>query len=295
MNTSLHTLPRRAAAVVAVLALTLLGLVATAPGAAADSGSGGWIRLAHFSPDTKSVDVTLTSLSSSKTWLKLDDVSYGEVSAYQRVPAGTYVAAMKPADDSSATAMINQSVTVKDNYAYTVAAVGEKADLKGKVISDDLTPPKKGTAKVRLLQASNVAPSVDVAAVKGPALARDAAFGTTSGYAQIDPGVWTIKITPTDKAVKPTTTKVTAKPGSVSTVVVLDGKNGTVTATVLKDASGTAAMPKMKTGVETGEGGTATHVIGTAGSAEGLAAGGLGLLGVVLAAGLARRRARVSR
>ncbi len=292
MITTLRTLPRRFAAVLAVLALSLLGLAATAPGAAAEEGTGGWIRLTHLSPDTKAVDVTLTSLSSSKTWLKLDDVSYGDVSAYKRVPAGTYVAAMKPAGNSSATPMINQSVTVKDDYAYTVAAVGERADLKGKVISDDLTPPAKGTAKVRLLQASNVAPSVDVAAVQGPTLARDAAFGTTTGYAEIDPGVWTIKITPTSGGAQPAAAKVTATPGSISTVVVLDGKNGTVNAVVLKDASGTAATPKKSTGVETGGGATATDVVDTAGPGRGLAAT-FALVGVAAMVGVVRRRTRV--
>lgn len=297
MTTPLASLSHRIGAGLALAVLALLGLTLTAPTASADDGSsgGGWVRMAHLSPDTPGVDVSLTSLAGAKAQPTLRNIRYGDVSAYRRLPAGTYVAAMTPAGAGSTTPKIEQTITVKDGYAYTVAAVGREADLSVKVIPDDLTPPAQGTAKIRLLQASTVAPRVDVNAVQGPTLARDAAFGTATGYAEIDPGVWTVKVTPTSGSADAVRSKVTTQPGSVNTVVVLDGPRGQVEVTQLKDASGASAMPKKKTGVETGEGGTATDIVGTA---PGHPARDLSLLAAALGvAGLAvgRRSLRARR
>ena len=237
----------------------LVGVGGLAAPASADTGSG-WLRLAHLSPDTPSVDVTLTSFGNSRTMTKLTDVRYGDVSAYQKVPAGRYVASMTPAGGTTkSTPAISQAVTVQDGRAYTVAAVGRNAQLTGKVFEDDLRLPKAGTAKVRLLQASVSASTATVTAVGGPVLAQDAAFGSATGYAQIKPGIWTVTIDPTAGSSASAEAKVTATPNSVNTIVVLDGKNGKVTATVVKDASGTSGkMPKKGKGVDTGGGGTAT-------------------------------------
>lgn len=242
----------------AASALTVLGL--TLP-AAADTGaaSGGWIRLAHLSPDTPSVDVALTSFGNSKTMIKLSDVSYGDVSSYRKVPAGRYVASMTPAGGSStSTPAVSQAVTVQDGHAYTVAAVGRNADLRGTVLDDDLRTPKAGAAKVRLLQAAVSASSTTVTAVGGPVLARDAAFGSATGYASIEAGVWTVEVAPKDG--EPVQTKVTAPSGSVSTIIVLDGARG-LTTKVITDAAAAPVRPKKGTGVQTGGGGTATTFV----------------------------------
>lgn len=245
---------------VASAVAALAGLSATVAPASAE-GSGGWIRLAHLSPNTPAVNVALTSVSNSKAMVKLSDISYGHVSAYEKVPAGQYVASMTPAGGgASSKPVITQSVTVKDNYAYTVAAVGTNADLKGVVLNDDLRAPAAGTAKVRLLQASTHAPTVTVTAIDGPVLARDASFASATGYAQIKAGVWTVNIKPDSGSAQAINTKITAVPGSVNTIVVLDGAKGTVSAKVLRDASNnTTTAPKKGKGVETGFGGTATQ------------------------------------
>ncbi len=241
--------------------LALVGLApSTTPASAKDSGSG-WIRLAHLSPDTPSVNVSLTSFGDSKSVVMLTDVGYGDVSKYQKVPSGRYVASMTPAGGTAeSTPSITQAVTVTDGHAYTVAAVGDNANLRGTVLDDDLRTPASGSAKVRLLTAAVSSPTTTVTALGGPVLARDAAFGSSTGYATIDAGVWTVQITPS--AAPAVTTKITAQPGSVNTIVVLDGPNGTVTAKVIKDASASPSAPKKGTGVDTGGGGTATSFVG---------------------------------
>ena len=252
-----------------------LGVPGSASAAPTDEG---WVRLAHLSPDTPAVDVELTAASDSGAVMSLSEVEYGDVSDYTRVPAGTYVASMTPAGGMVGdTPVITQAVTVVDGAAYTVAAVGLNADLTGTVLTDDLTTPPVGQARIRLLQASVSNPSVTVTAVDGPVLARDAAFASATGYAQIPAGEWSLSVDADGQQVG-TATGVRVQPGSVNTLVVLDDADGAVTVTALQDAAGTGVVPAG--GVETGAGGTAT------GGGE-APAGVLVLAGLLLVAGAA--------
>lgn len=247
---------RRFAAVVLAGLLALTGAIATAPAAtAADTG---WVRLTHLSPDTPAVNVALTSLSNSKDVIELSEVGYGDISDYQKVAVGKYVATMTPpGGDSKSTPAVSQPVTVKANKAYTVAAVGKNADLKGVVLNDDLTPGSKGKAKIRLLQASFSADEVTVKAEGGPVVAKDAGFATATDYATVEAGVWTLKIDPAGDDVDSTTTETTLASASVNTVIVLDGKDGKLTVKVIKDAGGISAKKTPKKAVEAGGGGLA--------------------------------------
>lgn len=304
-----ETTPRVRSRLVRALLLLMAGAVAALAGLSAavapasaegSNGSGGWIRLAHLSPNTPAVNVALTSVSNSLAMVKLTDIGYGNVSAYRRVPAGQYVASMTPAGGSAkSTPVVTQAVTVKDNYAYTVAAVGTNANLKGVVINDDLRAPAEGTAKVRLLQASTNAPTVTVTAVDGPVLARDASFASATGYAQIKSGVWTVNVKPDSGSAAAITTKITVVPGSVNTIVVLDGAKGAVSAKVLRDASNnTTVAPKKGKGVETGFGGAATEFTDTPSAATATSGtsvmGGGGVL-LVLALTVFARQSRANR
>lgn len=247
----------------ALSGLLLTGLaVLASPVSAEDAPSPdseqGWVRLAHFSPDTPAVDVSLTAFSDSQSMLALSDVAYGDISAYERVPAGTYTASMLPAGGSpGATPVVTQAVTVEAGTAYTVAAVGKNIDLTGTVFTDDLTAPADGQSRIRLVQASVSSPEVTVQAAGGPLIAQDAAFGTATGYAAIAPGVWTIQLT--GASGEPTTTEVTVQPGTVSTLIVLDrGDDLSIEATI--DSSSVGATTPAG-GVETGGGSAATSVI----------------------------------
>lgn len=254
-------------ALVAVLFALLAGVIAAlaTPAAAEEpaadpaAATEGWVRLAHLSPDTPSVDVALTAFDDSTSMLALADVSYGDVSEYKRLPVGTYVATMTPAGgDADSTPAITQAVTVEDGRAYTVAAVGLNEDLTGTVINDDLTPPTEGAAKIRLLQASVSADQVTVRAVGGPVIAENAAFATATGYAEIGPGLWSVQLEPTSGDADPVTASVVVLPGTVNTLIVLDGADGALTVTTATDAASVAAVPDG--GVETGGGSTATTV-----------------------------------
>src|SRR5947209_6784647 len=144
---------RPLAALGALLGAALIALLPALPASAAPVS--GWVRVAHLSPDTKQVDVTLSSLSGGTVLYKLSRVGYGAVSPYMTLPAGTYAIAMVPAGaPASTTPVVKAAVTVGSGKAETVAAVGLNKALETRVFRDDLGAPASGTARVRVLQSS---------------------------------------------------------------------------------------------------------------------------------------------
>ena len=206
----------------------------------------GWARLAHLSPDTPEVDVSLTGLDGASV-LELQDVGYGDVSNYARLPAGTYTAAMRPAGaPADSEPVITAAVEIQDGVAITVAAVGMNADLSGRILVDDLTPPAAGNARVRLISAAVSSPSVDVSTDTGEVLADDAEFGTATGYSEVAGGRWTLEIS-SDAGTGSTDVDLAA--GSVNTLFVLD-VDGELNVIGVVDSTGTPEAPAG--GVQTG-------------------------------------------
>lgn len=268
----------------AVIAATGLALTAGGTAAMADTAGEGWVRLSHLSPDTPEVDVQLTGVDSAEGF-ELEDVAYGDVSDYTRLPAGAYAVAMVPAGAPEGTdPVVSQVVEISGSEAYTVAAVGLNEDLSARLITDDLTAPAEGQARVRLLQASVSSPSVDVATDTGASIAEEAEFGTATDYTEVEAGRWTLEV---DGRSTSGTVQVDLAPGSVNTLFVID-RDGEITIDAVEDSSGAEAVPAG--GVATGEGGL-YYAEQEQGQARVLAAAGLGavlLLGAVLV--VVRRR-----
>ncbi|WIE65898.1 DUF4397 domain-containing protein [Curtobacterium sp. MCLR17_036] len=246
---------RRRTLVVGGLAATLVaatvGLAAPQTASAATAEQG-WLRVGHLSPDTKGVDVELSSLSGGKTVFELDDVTYGQVSGYEKLPVGTYVLSMRAADAPDSTPVISTDVSVQQGDASTVVAYGTNDDLKTTAFTDDLQQPGDGKAKLRLVQAATTAKEVDVSTSEGTAIAEDAAFGSATKYATVDAGKWTLDVSGSGQR---GTAKVDLAGNTVSTLFVLDDSKGDLTVVPVTDAAATAATPAG--GVQTGGGGAA--------------------------------------
>lgn len=270
-----------AAAAVAPLALGLA--VAPAATAAAPAAPGGWARVAHLSPDTKSVDVQMTALAGGAVVYELDDVAYGAVSEYIPLAEGTYVVSMVPSDAADdAEPVVQQSVEVSQGEPVTVAAYGRNAELTTTVFEDDLSAPAEGQARVRVIQASTIEPTVDVDTTEGRAIARAVPTGTATDYAAVDAGAWDLELTGADAMAS---SAVDLPAGSVSTLFVLDDAAGSLTARAVTDSATLADMPVG--GIHTGGGGTAT----TSSDTTGVLAGAAALLaGLVAAFAVLRRR-----
>ncbi|MBV9205808.1 MAG: DUF4397 domain-containing protein [Actinobacteria bacterium] len=275
---------RRITVLAAALAL-LLGLPAAAASASAAAAGSGWLRLAHFSPNTPPVDVYLYSFGNSSAMIVLHHVAYGTVSPYEEVAAGDYSVAMRGAGSpASSPAVLSTSVNVVAGHSYTVAGMGPESGLRLEVLDDSLTAPA-GKSSVRVIQASLKQQTVEFHCSCAPGtagdLAANASFASVSPYAAIAPGTWTMSATGPSAA---TSRPVALAAGTVHTAVVLDGANGLEIADLV-DAAGAGKPPAG--GVRTGLGGTAPH--GPGSPAPWLAIIGAGAL-ITVAGGLRLRR-----
>ena len=244
---------RLGSAAITVAALVTVVLCGTPAQAAGD----GYVRLAHLSPDTPAVDVYLKSDSGAVKDQKFDGVAYGAMSDYLRLPTGTYSVAMRGAGAAASTPpVLTTQVTVARSAAYTVAGVGRYADLGLRVLKDDLHLPKAGESKIRVIQASVRAPVLDVGGANGRKIADAVQFATTTGYRQVNPGKWTVRVKPTGGG-ETSDLPCTLGAGNVYSLLVLDDKKGGLKPELHIDAARQGGVPRG--GVATGGGGSQPH------------------------------------
>lgn len=241
----------RRAILLAVLPMLLLGVTAAASASAASTATG-WVRLAHLSPNTPSVDVYLYSFGDSSAWLVLRHVGYGAVSPYESLAAGDYTVAMRAAGaPATSKPVLSASLTVAPGHAYTVAGIGPESGLRLQVFGDRLTTPP-GQALVRIIQAS-LRQHVVIVMYGGHQLASNLAFASVSPYQPVAAATATVRVTGDGADV---TASIPLAAGTVHTLVVLDGTKGLMIDNLL-DAAGSSALPAG--GPATGLGGTAPH------------------------------------
>ena len=239
--------------------LCALGLPAAAaapapPAAAAVASDTGLVRMMHLSPDTPSVDAYIDSVSSPGTGVVLPAVSYGDVSAYQAVPAGTYTVSARGAGaDPSSPPVLATTVTVTAGTATTIAGVGYFAQLGFAVLPDDLTLPPAGQSRARVINAAATGSPLDLKLAGDTSLASGLSFSANTDYVDVPGGAGTLTVAPDSGA--PSDLPVDLAAGSVYTVLVLDRSSGGLSVTTALDAASPGVVPVG--GVEAGGGGTA--------------------------------------
>ena len=239
----------------AALPLLLLTIPAVASASAATTSTAatagtGWIRLAHFSPNTPAVDVYLYSFGDASAQIVLHHVAYGDASPYEQVPTGDYTVAMRAAGASATSSpVLSASVDVVAGHAYTVAGLGPESGLRLQVLDDQLTTPS-GQALVRIIQAS-LKQSVVSVSWGGTTLNGKLAFGSVTSYQTVSPGTASLLVTGSGGSAK---VSIPLAAGTVHTLVVLDGAKG-LQVDDLVDAAGSATDPVG--GAATGFGGMA--------------------------------------
>ncbi|MFD9738405.1 DUF4397 domain-containing protein [Umezawaea sp. NPDC059074] len=272
---SIRSARRASVAVVAVL----FGLLAVPVPAQAAGGC--YLRLAHLSPDTPAVDVTVTAFSRPDWSVTIKGVSYGALSDYQKIETGTYTVAMRPAGaDPASKPVISATIDGSDGKAYTVAGLGKFASLSLSVLNDDIGLPPAGQARMRVVNAAPLAG--DLAVRRGDdSVVEHAVFGQAGEYKLLPAGKTTLKLAPQQGS--NTELPIDLQAGSVYSVLVLE-KDGVLSATARQDAKGAEIVPTG--GIEAGLGGSST----------GLTAPQIAMIAVAAAAGaglvLAVRRRR---
>ncbi|MEF8838116.1 MAG: DUF4397 domain-containing protein [Haloarculaceae archaeon] len=150
------------------------------------------VRVVHASPNAPNVDVWVNGTA------VLEDVTFGAISAYLDLPAGTHTVEIAAAGDPE-TVVFSGDLTVDAGTAYTVVAAGEIGDMADEpfaplVLTDDNSDPGTDSARVRLVHASPDAPAVDVTlASSGDALFDGVPFGG-AGYVEVPAGDYTIDV-----------------------------------------------------------------------------------------------------
>ncbi|HTP14301.1 MAG TPA: DUF4397 domain-containing protein [Streptosporangiaceae bacterium] len=264
----------------AAAALALAGVALASPAASASTATmnAGWLRLAHFSPNTPAVDVYLYSFGNSAAKIVLHHVSYGTVSGYERVPAGEYTVAMRVAGaPPSSKPVLSTTVNVMNGGAYTVAGMGPNSGLRLQVFTDQLKVPAH-KALVRVIQASMDQNPVKVS-VGSKVIAGQLRFTAVTPYRAVAAGTVTVHAVGATQQAADTDT---LSADSIYTLVVLDDM-GQLKVECLEDSAGSRVMPSG--GASMGFGGTAGQpgdslVPWAAAALAGLAAaaGGIALL-----------------
>ena len=230
--------PRWAAAT--ALAFMIMALFSLSPLSAptAAAASGTYVRFAQLTEDMAGNDLVLSSVSDPQRSVTIPGISYGALSEYRLIQPGDYVVGIAPGGASGAPA-VNLTLNAMSGSAYTLAAVG-RADQTGlSVLTDDLTPPAPGTAKVRVIGAAASAPTLDV---RGPGgeIALGLPYAGASGYRTVPAGPTTLTVGPPGGTTVDLPISVAAN--QVASVVLLD-RGGAIAADVRVDAEGPTQIP----------------------------------------------------
>lgn len=260
------TAGRGRARAAAVLSCLLLGAVAfagpagatssgTAPRTAVAAGTGGWLRLAHFSPDTPPVDVYLYPFGGSKAEMVLRKVAYGMASPYEPVDAGRYTVAMRAAGAKAASEpVITSTVKVAEGKAYTVAGLGPSSALQLRALPDQLSA-SADRAGLRVIQASLSQPSVTVHVGSGDR--STLRFPMSTPYRTVPAGATEVKVSTGSGASTSRTLELTGR--STHTLVVLSSSGAAPKLLDLMDSGGASTQPLG--GVEAGLGGLGKETV----------------------------------
>lgn len=208
--------------------------------------------MAHLSPDTPAVDVSVTPLGGTAAAASFPGLHYGDVSAYERLPPGRYAVAIRAAGAGPGTApRLSLAVDLTDGAARTVALDSSFADLRLDALDDDLTAPPAGTARVRVVEAATAGPA-DLSIVDGPMLAAGLSRGQLAGPLTVPAGPRSARLSAGGAA---TTLPLDLPAGAVVTLLVLDQPGGGLKVRPVTDAAGPAFVPVGS--VDAGGGGTA--------------------------------------
>ena len=161
------------------------------------------------------------------------DVTYGGITKYATVPAGTYAVSMHPTGVTTGKPLLEGNLTLAPGGVYTVVVTGPTSHLVDKVIDDELGPPPSGKSKVRIVQGSTTAGSPTIKAIPQPTLATHLAYASVTGYGVVPHGDWKIQIS-TEPKLHPT---IDLAANTVYTLLVLNGPNHSVTVRTTVDAT----------------------------------------------------------
>jgi len=179
------------------------------------------VRVAHASPDAPAVDVWVDGA------VAFANLPYKDVSAYAPLRDGDYFIQVTPTG-LTAPVVIAASLDLAPEVDYTVAAIGELANIAPLVLEDNNATPAAGKAHVRFIHASPNAPAVDIALAGGPVLFSNIAFGEVGAYLPVNDYYYDleVRLAGTNTVVL-SLPRITLNEGSVYTIFAMGLAGGT--------------------------------------------------------------------
>ena len=158
------------------------------------------MQVAHLAPFADTLEGTRVDISlNGEPVAALQDVDYGDSTAYIELPKGSYLVEIFP--DDSETAAISETVALVGGMDYTAIAIGgaNNQALNLRLLEDDNTAPAAGKFKLRL---GHLAPfaedpntTADVRLDDGTPILEEVNFGDVADYLELDAGTYDLKIT----------------------------------------------------------------------------------------------------
>jgi hypothetical protein len=147
----------------------------------------GYVRIIHTVPDAPNVDVYADDN------LILNNLGYGDHTDYLSIPAGTYKISLYVTGTKDSPVLSNM-LTVNNNTALTVAAVGTLSDIGLLAITDANETRRPGNAMIRFLHLSPNAPAVDITLPDGTVIFSNVSFKQITPYINVDPMNYTLQV-----------------------------------------------------------------------------------------------------
>ncbi|WP_376794833.1 DUF4397 domain-containing protein [Thermogemmatispora sp.] len=173
-----------------ILLCVLALMVWLQPAGRAAAQGNALVRVVHASPAAGNVDVFVDGGK------LLSNFTFGTVTDYVSVAAGPHRVQVAPAGKGIDAAVINETVSVDADMAYTVAAIGDSASNLGLQAFVDNNQLGSGMAKVRVYHLSPNAGPVDIAA-GGKTVISGLTYKNASDYLSVPPGSYTFNVTAT--------------------------------------------------------------------------------------------------
>lgn len=192
------------------------------------------VRVAHLSPDAPNIDVYVNDTPVED----LSDVSYGTVSDYQSLPAGSQNLKIYAAGETSEP-LIEAGVELEKGSAYTIGAVGlaEDGSLETQLYKDDRSLPAGDNAKLRMIHAAPDVETVDIAVRNGPELFVDLGFPNATGYEEVPAGTYPLEARAAGSGEVVFTTEASLSAETIYTAFATGmAKNGTLSVKLVEDA-----------------------------------------------------------
>jgi hypothetical protein len=185
------------------LVLSIAGPVAAAEKltavVASDAGTptpgAAWVRVLHGSPDAPSVDVYVgADLATAAKVDALSGLTFGDITAYTEVPAGTYGIKVCATADAAVCPIEVAALDIAPDTKYTIAASDKLASIDANVFVD-APDPAATEAQVRVVHLSADTPAVDVLTQDGTSIGIDGlTYPNATGYAVFPGGSYDLKV-----------------------------------------------------------------------------------------------------